>query len=151
MIGRVLLEAEMRSTPMIVLPVGIEHAPQVRLVEDDDVIEALASNRADHTFDVRILPGTRRRGDNLGDAYAGQTPLERVASMWSRSRCNQRGAVSSGNASTTCCAGQAAVGWSVTLTCTRRRRSCASTTSTNSIRPVSVGTVKKSIDAADAR
>ena len=36
------------------------------------------------------------------------------------------------------------------LRCTMRRRWCASTISTNITRPVSVGTVKKSIDAADA-
>ncbi len=46
MIWRVLLEAEVRSAPMIVPTVGGEDAPQMRLVEDDDVIEALSSDRA---------------------------------------------------------------------------------------------------------
>ena len=42
--------------------------------------------------------------------------------MRSRSRMRNRGAESCGKASTTCCAVQAAVGESVTLKCTTRRR-----------------------------
>jgi hypothetical protein len=37
------------------------------------------------------------------------------------------------------------------LKCTMRRRICDSTITTNRTRPVRVGTVKKSIDAANAR
>ena len=43
-IWRVLLEAEVRSTPMIVPAVGCEDAPEVRRVDDDHVIETLASD-----------------------------------------------------------------------------------------------------------
>jgi hypothetical protein len=32
----------------------------MRVVQDDDVIEALSSDRADHRVDERILPRTRR-------------------------------------------------------------------------------------------
>ena len=48
----------------------------MRLVHDDDVVETLPSNRADHALDVWILPGTRRRGLDLGDAHARQAALE---------------------------------------------------------------------------
>ena len=48
----------------------------MRLVYDDDMIETLRRNRADHAFDVRTLPGTRRRGHDLGDAHARQAALE---------------------------------------------------------------------------
>ena len=58
-IWRVLLEAEVRSTPMIVPAVGREDAPEMRLVDDDHVVETLSSDRADHALDERILPGTR--------------------------------------------------------------------------------------------
>ena len=51
----------------------------MRFVEDDDVIEALAANRSDNAFNIRILPGTRRRGDDFGDAHAGHSALERVS------------------------------------------------------------------------
>src|SRR5205809_3501192 len=55
-----------------------------------------------------------------------------------------RGVSSSPHASTSCRAVQPAVGCSVTLKCTSRRRSWFSTTSTNRTRNVAVGTVKKS-------
>ncbi len=41
------------------------------LVEHDDVVEALAPNRADHPFDERILPGRPRGGANLRQAQGG--------------------------------------------------------------------------------
>ena len=46
--------------------------------------------------------------------------------------------------------GQAAVGCSVIAKWTTRRRSCASSRRTKSTRPVTVGTVKKSIDTVAA-
>ena len=56
-IWRVLLEAEVRSTPMIVLAVCREDAPEMRLVHDDHVIETLSPDRADQAFDVRSCHG----------------------------------------------------------------------------------------------
>src|SRR4029077_16749583 len=52
-----------------------------------------------------------------------------------------------GNASTSCWADHSAVGASVTLTWTTRRRACARTTKTNNTLNVTVGTVKKSTEA----
>jgi len=138
MIGRVFLESEVRSAPVIVLDVRREHAPEVRLVQDDHVVEALPADRADYALNIRILPGTRRCRNDFGDADTSDAALE-------------HGAISSGKASTTCCAAHSAVGCAVTLACRMRRRWCDSTTRTKSTRPVSVGTVKKSIEAADAR
>jgi hypothetical protein len=62
-----------------------------------------------------------------------------VAQAWnaaSRSRRRYRRAWSHGNASRSCCAVNAAVGWSVTATCTTRRRSCARITRTHTSRHV---------------
>ena len=78
-IGRVFLEAQVRSTPMIVPAVRREDAPKMRLVDDDHVIETLSSDRADQAFDVRILSRTRRRGHDFGDAEADQSSVEDVA------------------------------------------------------------------------
>jgi hypothetical protein len=64
---------------MIIRDVGREDASKMRFVEDDDVIEALAANRSDDAFNIRILPGTRRRGGRLRDADASDSALERVA------------------------------------------------------------------------
>jgi hypothetical protein len=43
-IGRVFLEPEVRSTPMIVPAIGREHTPEMRFVQDDNVIETLSSD-----------------------------------------------------------------------------------------------------------
>ena len=75
----VLLEAEVRSASMIVLTVGREDASEMRLVDDNYVIETLSSDRADQAFDARILPRTRRRGDDFDDAHARESALEDVA------------------------------------------------------------------------
>ena len=41
----------------------------MRLVEDDDVVEALSPDGADHPFRERILPGRPRCGHNLLNAH----------------------------------------------------------------------------------
>ena len=60
----VFLKPKVRSAPMIVPAVGREDAPEMRLVDDDHVIETLSSDRADQAFDIRILamdsPARRR-------------------------------------------------------------------------------------------
>jgi len=56
-VWRVSAEREMRPRPVVVREVGSEESPQVPFVEHDDVIQALAANRADGALDVRILPG----------------------------------------------------------------------------------------------
>ena len=69
----VFVQAKVRAAPMIIGDVHREDAAKMRRVEDDDVIETLAANRSDHALNIRILPGTRRRGDDLGDAQAVAT------------------------------------------------------------------------------
>ena len=66
--------------------------------------------------------------------------------MPSRSRSSYRGAVSQGNAWTIWFAAQLADGLLVTLMPRIRRRSCASTTKTNSTWNKTVGTLKKSME-----
>jgi len=64
---------------VIVLDVRREHAPEVRLVQDDHVVEALPADRADHALNIRILPGTRRCRNDFGDADASDAALEHGA------------------------------------------------------------------------
>ena len=54
-IWRILPESQMRAAPMIVPAVGREEVSEMCPVEDDEVIEAFATDCADHTFRVRIL------------------------------------------------------------------------------------------------
>ena len=121
------------------------------LAKDDHVIEALAPDRTDEALDVRILPGRPGSDEHFGDlepchpapevssvdaiAIAQEVPRRRVPR----------------EASTICRAVHSAVGCSVTLKCSTRRRSWASTTKTNRIWKVAEGTVKKSIETRSLR
>jgi hypothetical protein len=40
----------------------------VPFVEDDDLVQALTSDAADHSLDERVLPGTPRGGEDIFDA-----------------------------------------------------------------------------------
>ena len=53
----VFLEAQMRAGPMVVAKVRRQDTAQVRGVHDDQLIEALATNRSDQPLDERVLPG----------------------------------------------------------------------------------------------
>ncbi len=59
---------------MIVGQVSGEGAPEMRLIQDDHVIETLAPNGSDQPFDVGILPRTRRARDDLADAVVRHNP-----------------------------------------------------------------------------
>ena len=55
---RVFRQGEMGPRFVIAGEISGERAPQMRLVEDDHVIEALAANGSDQAFRIRILPRT---------------------------------------------------------------------------------------------
>ena len=55
-LGAILVEGEMRAGALVVVGVRGQDAAQMALVEDHDVIQTLATNRADHALDVRVLP-----------------------------------------------------------------------------------------------
>jgi uncharacterized iron-regulated membrane protein len=107
-----------------------EHAPQMAFAEHDDVVQTVATYRFDQSFHVRVLPRTRRTGDDLGDAHAGDTTLADAAIDRIAISQSHFGAVSFGNAATICCAVHSAVGCSVTVIWMTRRRSRARRTST---------------------
>ena len=52
-----LVQREMGSCRVVVSEVGAQEPLEMAVVVDDDVIEALAPNRADQAFDIGILPG----------------------------------------------------------------------------------------------
>jgi hypothetical protein len=56
--GRVFRQGEMGPRSVIVEDISGERAPQMRLVEDDHVVEALAANGSDQSLRIRILPRT---------------------------------------------------------------------------------------------
>ena len=66
-LGRFLVEREMRSGSVVVVQVASQDPPQVTLAENDDVVQAFPTDRADDPLDVRILPERARRNENLLD------------------------------------------------------------------------------------
>src|SRR5262249_16396715 len=79
MVRRVFLEAEMRAAPMVVAEARRQEAAQVGGIQNDQVIEALATDGSDQPLDERVLPGTCRTRDDLGDRHARNALLERGA------------------------------------------------------------------------
>jgi hypothetical protein len=59
---------------VIIGEVTLEVVVQRALVPHDDVIEALASEGADHAFHERILPGTPMRRQHVRDAHLLHSP-----------------------------------------------------------------------------
>jgi hypothetical protein len=54
----------------------VKDATKVSLVDHDNVIKALAANRTDEAFNVRVLPWGLRCRDNFFNADVGHTPLK---------------------------------------------------------------------------
>src|SRR2546422_9300068 len=51
-IGRVLFQPKMRSTFMVIRDISRKHASQMRLAEDDDVIQPLATHGSDQALRI---------------------------------------------------------------------------------------------------
>jgi hypothetical protein len=68
-LGTIFAERKVRSRLVVILNVGRQYAAQVTLIEDDDVIETLAADRADDAFDVGVLPRRSRCRNDLSDSH----------------------------------------------------------------------------------
>ena len=79
MLGAVHVEREMRARVVIVVEVLAHDSPQMPLIQDDDVIEALSPDRSDEPFDEGILPWTSRCNHHFLEAHVSDSLLEGVA------------------------------------------------------------------------
>src|SRR3977135_1050097 len=75
-VGTILVQREMRPAVVVIVKVCRQHTAQVTLIEDDDVIETFAADRADDALDIGILPWRSRRGDDLLDRHRLDTIAE---------------------------------------------------------------------------
>ena len=66
-----------RAASVVVVKICRQHTAQVTLIEDDDVIETFAADRADDALDIGVLPGRSRRSDDLLDCHRLDTIAER--------------------------------------------------------------------------
>ena len=79
--GGILVQREVSSPVVIVRDVALQVAVQRALVPHDDVIDALASEGANHAFNEWILPRTTRRRQHLLDAHLLHGP-PRIRSVY---------------------------------------------------------------------
>ena len=86
----------MRSASVVILKVCRQHAAQVTLIEDDDVIKTFAADRADDALDIGVLPWRSRCSDDLLDRHRLNTIAEgltirRFAVSQQKTRCGVPG------------------------------------------------------------
>ena len=71
---RVLVEGKMGPRAMVVGEVRRKNPTEVALAKNDDVVETIAADRADQTFDEGILPG--------GSGCVSTSSAPRPATRW---------------------------------------------------------------------
>src|SRR5712671_6108775 len=104
----------MRPAVVVILKVCRQHTAQVTLIEDDDVIETFAADRADDALDIGILHGDRGAVTTSSIAIAWTRSRKVCPYDASRSRSRKRGAVPQGKASVIWRASQPCVGFWLT-------------------------------------
>jgi hypothetical protein len=65
----VLLQCQMGPGPMIITAECLQMVVQAAFIEDNDVIQAFATNGADEPFDIRALPWRSRCRQHLVDSH----------------------------------------------------------------------------------
>jgi hypothetical protein len=75
-LGTILAEREMRAALVMIFKVSREHSAEVTLIEDDDVIETFATDRADDAFNIGVPPRRSRRDDDFLYGHRPNTVAE---------------------------------------------------------------------------
>src|ERR1017187_2509123 len=69
----------MCASAIVIQHVRQEYVAQVSLAENDDMIKAFPSDRADQAFSVSVLPWRSQRGWPVTDAHGAKPPFEKRA------------------------------------------------------------------------
>jgi hypothetical protein len=75
----VVVQSAVGPRMVVIIEVAGQDAPEVGLVEHDHMIQTLASDRTDQSFDIGILPGRPRRGQHFLDAHTLQAFLKALS------------------------------------------------------------------------
>lgn len=67
--GRVLVQSAMGPVPVVVIQVFVKHLSQVFFTDDDMMVEAIPSDRSDHSFHITVLPWAFGGGNDLLDPH----------------------------------------------------------------------------------
>jgi len=146
----ILAQAKVSAAAMAIGEIRVKEAAEMPLIDDDRVVQTLAAKGPDHAHDVQILPGTDRARDDVGDAQAGDPPTQGVVvdvvavpeePMWGGvggKGLDQLPGGPRGRRMFSAVDAYDAAGWAIK-------------TVANRMRPVSVDTVKKSIETRAER
>ena len=66
----------MRSNVIVITSVGLQDPAQVRLTQDDEMIDTLAPHRTDQPFGKAILPRRGRRSRLVPNAHGAQSACD---------------------------------------------------------------------------
>ena len=69
----------MRARVIVILHMREKYVAQVSLAEDDNMIEAFPSYRANQAFSMSILPWRSWRGWSVANAHGAKSPFEYLA------------------------------------------------------------------------
>ena len=65
----VLAQRQMRPGLFVVCEIGFQDSTQTGLIQNDDVIQALSSNRSDQSLEIGVLPRTLGRSQDFVNAH----------------------------------------------------------------------------------
>jgi hypothetical protein len=54
---RIFVQRSVRSDAVVIISIGFQNSVQMRLAQDNDVVQTLAPDRSDQPFGEAILPG----------------------------------------------------------------------------------------------
>jgi hypothetical protein len=69
----------MRTRTIVIGHVGAQETTQMSVIENEEMVEALSSNRADDPLCEGILPGRAGGGEDLANSHALGSPRELLA------------------------------------------------------------------------
>src|ERR1700740_3679197 len=69
----------MRSEIIIIVGVIFQNSTQMRLAQDNDVVQTFTPDRSDQPFGKSILPGRRWRNGPIPDAHGAQSARDNTA------------------------------------------------------------------------
>ena len=75
---RIFVQRQMSAGAVVVVCIGAKHAAQMRLAENDQMVQTFPSDRTDQPLDVGVLPGRTGCRGTIPDAHCPDPPLEHL-------------------------------------------------------------------------
>ena len=75
----ILIQGQVRTKPVVILGIVAQQSARMALVDDDQLIQAIPSDRSDQALDVGVLPRRPRCRWSIPDPHGVQPVLEDLA------------------------------------------------------------------------